>query len=88
MVDGMLRLRGVVPEDSSLEYREMMSYEIVLVTSLEHPLAERETVTLREAAEWPMIMPPPGSYSREFGEAVTRAFGVDLKATVEVRGWG
>ena len=76
------------PMDSSIEYREMMSYEIVLVTSLGHPLADRETVTLPEAVEWPMIMPPPGSYSREFGEAVARAFGVDLKAAVEVRGWG
>ena len=89
--DGKVELvvgAGEPLEDNLVEYREMLTYDIVLITSLDHPLAGRETVTPQDAAEWPMIMPPPGSYSRQFGEKAAREFGVDLKATIEVRGWG
>ena len=75
-------------EDNLIEYREMLSYEIVLITSRDHPLSRHETVTPQDAAKWPMIMPPPGSYSRQFGERAAREFGVELKAAIEVRGWG
>ena len=75
-------------EGLSLEYREMLSYDIVLITARDHPLAGRATVTREEAAQWPAIVPPAGSYSRQSGEAAAREFGVDAKAVVEVGGWG
>ena len=74
-------------EDSGLEYCEMFSYDIVLITSLTHPLAGRETVTPEEAAEWPAIVPPAGSYSRQFGETAACEFGVDVKPVIEVGDW-
>ena len=75
-------------EDKGVEYREMLRYDIVLITSLDHPLAGRETVTPHEAAQWPMIALRGGSYSRQFGEAAARRFGVNAKAVIEVGGWG
>ena len=75
-------------EDYRLEYCEMLSYDIVLITSLAHPLAGRETVTPEEAAEWPAIVPPVGSYNRQFGDTAAREFGVDVKPVIEVGGWG
>ena len=75
-------------EDYGLEYCEMLSYDIVLITSLAHPLAGRETVTPEEAAEWPAIVPPVGSYSRPSGETAAREFGIDVKPVIEVGGWG
>ena len=75
-------------EGYALEYHEMLRYDIVLITSREHPLAGRETVTPKEAAEWPAIVPPAGSYSRQFGETAAREFGVDAQAVLEVGGWG
>ena len=75
-------------DDDELEYRKMLSYDIVLITWRDHPLADREMVTLEEAAQWPAIVPATGSYSRRFGEAAARECGVDVKAVLEVGGWG
>lgn len=75
-------------EGIALEYHEMLRYDIVLITSPDHPLAGRETVTSKEAAKWPAIVPPAGSYSRQFGETTAREFGVDVNAVLEVGGWG
>ena len=74
-------------EDSGLEYCEMLSYDIVLITSRTHPLAGRETVTPEEAAQWPAIVRPVGSYSRQFGKTPAREFGVDVKPVIEVGDW-
>ena len=75
-------------EDMSVEYVEMLSYDTVLITSPDHPLAGCESVTPQEVAQWPMIAPPAGSYGRRVGEAAAKRLGVDAKAAVEVRGWG
>ena len=75
-------------EDVSFEYREMLRYDIVLITSLDHPLAGRKSVTPQEAVRWPMIAPPAGSYNRRIGETAAKRLGVDADAIVEVRGWG
>ena len=74
--------------DKLLEYREVLSYNIVLITSLDHPLAGRETITLQEVARWPAIVPPAGTYSRQFDEAVARQMGIDVFAVIKVGGWG
>ena len=86
-VEFVLGAREPFPEES-LEYREIRSYDIVLITSLNHPLAERVTVSPEEATAWPAIVPPAGSYSRQFGETAARRFGLDVKAVIEVGGWG
>ena len=75
-------------EDMAVEYHEMLHYDIVLITSLDHPLAGRKSVKPQEAVQWPMIAPPAGSYSRRVGETAANRLGVDAKAIVEVRGWG
>ncbi len=75
-------------EGCALAYHEMLRYDIVLITSRNHPLAGRETVTPEEAAEWPAIVPAAGTYSRQFGESAARGFGVDVNAVLEVGGWG
>lgn len=74
--------------EDSLQYREVLTYEIVLITALDHPLAGRETVSLEEASAWPAIVPAAGTYSRQFGETAARQFGLDIKAAIEVGGWG
>lgn len=74
--------------DPALEYREMRTYDIVLITALGHPLAGRATVTREEVAEWPAIVPPAGTYSRQSGETAARELGLDTRAVVEVGGWG
>ena len=45
--------------EDSLQYREVLTYEIVLVTALDHPLAARETVSPKRPAPGPRSCRPP-----------------------------
>ena len=74
--------------EKSFEYRELLTYGIVLITPPDHPLAGRSTVSPEEVAGWPAIVPPPGSYSRRFGGGDAEHFGIDAEAAIEVSGWG
>ena len=69
-------------------YYPAFSYELVLITSLDHPLAGRESVDIRDAARYPAIVPHSGTYARRFGEGLAREFGFELNIAVEARGWG
>jgi len=86
-VEFVLGVNDPFPE-YSLDYFELLSYDIVLITSLDHPLAGRDSVSPEEAAAWPAVVPAPGTYSRRFGETAARRFGVEVKAVIEVGGWG
>ena len=70
-VEFVLGVKDPYPEDT-LEYRNLLPYDIVLITSLDHPLAGRETVSPEEASAWPAIVPPAGTYSRQFGETAAQ----------------
>ena len=72
----------------ALEYREIMAYDIVLITALNHPLADRRRVTPEEVAAWPAIVPPVGAESRQLGETAAGQPGVDVNAAIEVDGLG
>ncbi len=86
-VEFALGVKDSTVEDT-LDYRELLPYDIVLITSVDHPLAGRETVSPEEAAVWPAIVPAAGTYSRQFGETAARRFGIDVNAVIEVGGWG
>ena len=86
-VEFVLGVKDPYPEDS-LEYRQILPYDIVLITSLDHPLSGRETVSPEEASAWPAIVPSRGTYSRQFGETAARQFGFDVTAVIRVGGWG
>ena len=85
-VEIVLGVKGSYPEDT-IEYRQLLPYDIVLITALDHPLAGRETVSPDEACAWPAIVPPTGTYGRRLGDNTAERLGVDVKAVVEVGGW-
>lgn len=72
-------------EDDALEYREVCAYELVLITARNHPLARRGEVSAAEAARYPAVLPPPGTYG---AEGAARVFGLEARTAVEVGGWG
>ena len=86
-VEFVLGVRDPFPEEK-LEYRELLEYDIVLITGPDHPLAGRETVSPEEAAEWPSIVPAPGTYSMQYGETAARQFKLASRAVIDVGGWG
>ena len=79
--------REPYPEETFV-YHEICTYRLVLITPPDHPLAGRASVSPREAAAWPAVVPSAGSYSRQFGEHAADAFGTGIDAAVEVAGWG
>ena len=74
--------------DRTLEFHHVLSYDVVLITSEDHPLASRTTVSPEEVGAWPAIVPGSGTYSRQFGEVAARQHGVRIDVAIEVGGWG
>ena len=69
-------------------YFPAFTYELVLIASLDHPLAGRQSVKFREAADYPAVAPHTGTFARQFGEGLAQELGVELDIAVEARGWG
>ena len=86
-VEFVLGASDAFPEDA-VEYIDLLSYEIVLITSEDHPLAGRASVVPEETRAWPAIVPPPGAYSTLFGPTAAQQFGMHENAAITVEGWG
>lgn len=71
---------GARPTIRTLESRELMSDELVVVVPAAHPWAERDAVTLAELQAQPLIMRERGSGSREAIERALAEAGLDLDA--------
>ena len=58
-----------------------------LIVAEDHALAGRESVDLAEAAKYPAIVWPSGSYVRRVADLVIRQHRVAVDAVMEVGGW-
>jgi DNA-binding transcriptional LysR family regulator len=58
--------------------------DLVLVAAPDHPLAQRDALDLADLAEWPLLLPPPGTSFRDDLDAAARAVSVTLQARMEV----
>jgi DNA-binding transcriptional LysR family regulator len=71
---------GATPSARTLEARQLMDDEIVVVVGAQHPWANRKTVSLDELKTEPMILRERGSGSRETFERALETVGLDLAA--------
>ncbi len=71
---------GAQPSGRTLEGRQLMADEIVVVVGAEHPWAARQAVSLEELKAEPMIVRERGSGSRETFERALEGVGLDLGA--------
>ena len=78
---------GEMPETETFSFHPAFRDDIVLITPEAHPLAGRESVDIEEAAQYPAIVPPEGTYNRQFGDSIARRFGVEVNVAVEASGW-
>ena len=94
--DGLARLRedevdlvfdAREPVADEFEYRPVLSYDLVLITSPDHALAGRGSVSPEEIAACPVIMPDFGTYSARSGESPLRHLGIEPAAVIAVGGW-
>ncbi len=80
-VGSMLEMR----ED--IEYQPMFTYDPMLIVGLDHPLAKRKRVTLKDVAAYPLILPP--SHLTTW-RVVDYAFGqnkLTYQVKMEAGGW-
>ena len=74
-----------VPE--GIRYRSTVSYDQVLITPLDHPLASKETITLEDISEYGLILPPKHLSTWRAVNHVFEQNGLDYKVALEAGGW-
>ena len=72
------------PPAEEFEYRPVLSYDVVLITSPDHPLAGRNSVSPEEIAACPVIVPDVGTYSLRSASSPLRQLGIEANAVIEV----
>ena len=74
-----------VPE--GIRYRPTINYDQVLITSLDHPLAEKGEITLEDISEYGLILPPKHLSTWRAVNHVFKQHGIDYKVALEAGGW-
>jgi DNA-binding transcriptional LysR family regulator len=74
-----------VPED--IDYRPTFAYAPMLITALDHPLANRRRVTLADVARYPLILPPRHLTTWRVVELVFQQHGLTYQVKLEAGGW-
>ena len=78
-------MMDVVPD--YLQHHLMLTSEVMLATPEAHPLATHGSVSVKETEKYPMIAPPPGSYTRYLWDLYAKRHDVKRNILIEVGGW-
>jgi len=73
-------------DDPDVDTRSLFSEERIIVAPNGHPLASKKRVTLAEAAEHELLLPPVGTAFRDEIETDARRAGITLSAMAEIDG--
>ena len=73
------------PED--IEFQPIVSYDPVLITSRDHPLADKHRITLKDISRYPLIMPPRNQSTWRIVELVFGKHKLSYDVKLEVGGW-
>lgn len=74
-----------VPED--ILFTPLFSYEPMLITPLDHPLAGRKKISLQDIQPFPLIMPPRQMSTRSVIDVVFQQHNLEYKVQMEAGGW-
>ena len=85
-LDLIVAAMDIPPPD--VEFHPVYGSEPVLITSENHPLAGRDSVTFEETAAYPFVGHTSAHYVRQVAEVILRLHGVAPDVVVEVDGWG
>jgi len=77
-------LIGSMPD---LTFYPLVTYEPMLFTRRDHPLAKRRGVTLKDIAKYPLILPPKDLNTHQFVESVLSHHALDYDVKLEVGGY-
>ena len=84
-VDLVFAAMDLQPAD--VEFRPVLSSTYLLITSEDHPLSGRESVTPEEVCAYPLIAHTSGTYIRQLSDMFLRQQGIAADIVVEVDGW-
>jgi len=94
--DGLAMLRadevdfavGSMPElPQDITYHPVYTYDPVLITPLDHPLARKKTVRVEDISPHGLILPPRHLSTWRMVDLVFRQHNLDYKVTLEAGGW-
>ncbi len=74
-----------VPED--VVFHPIVSYEPMLITALDHPLAKMEKLTLVAMSAYPFILPPRQLSTWSTVDNIFKKNGLPYEVAMEVGGW-
>jgi DNA-binding transcriptional LysR family regulator len=70
-----------------IEFHPLVTYEPMLITRRDHPLAKKRDVTLKDIAEYPLILPPKNLSTHRFVESVFDEHQLEHDVKLEVGGY-
>jgi DNA-binding transcriptional LysR family regulator len=68
-------------------FHPLVTYEPMLITRRDHPLARRARVTLKDIAKYPLILPPKSLSTHRMVESVLANHSLDYDVKLEVGGY-
>ena len=84
-VDLVFAAMDLQPPD--VEFRPVLSSNYLLITSEDHPLSGRESVTPEEVCAYPLIAHTGSTYIRQLSDMFLRQRGIAADIVVAVDGW-
>jgi DNA-binding transcriptional LysR family regulator len=70
-----------------ITFHPLLTYEPMLITPHDHPLAKRRRVTLKDIARYPLILPPKNLSTHRIVESVFVNHSLDYDVKLEVGGY-
>ena len=71
-------------DDQSLDFQELFSFDVVLMTPLGHPLLDKEKIALKDLTPWPLILSGPESLTRQKVDQELRNQGVSCDVVLSL----
>jgi DNA-binding transcriptional LysR family regulator len=72
---------------SDIEFHPLVTYEPMLITRRDHPLASQSRVTLKDIARYPLILPPKEQSTYRVVEMVFAEHAIEHDVKLEVGGY-
>ena len=72
---------------ADITFHPLVTYEPMLITQRDHPLASKKQPTLKDIAKYPLILPPKNLSTHRIVESVFAEQGVDHDVILEVGGY-
>ena len=84
-VDLVIAAMDVEPPD--LRCYPFISANLVLITPEDHPLAGRDSATLRDLSDYPLVAHTAGTHVRQAGEMFLHQHRIPFRVVAEIDGW-